>query len=225
MKITLDRIESFLILSFHLPPGLIALHSNCTEMLAETVFAWLQAHPLGPLEQEVVLVQSNGMAEWFKMALARQEGICAAMQVELPGRFLWRTYRQVLGKSQVPFQSPLDKAALTWRLVRQLPQLLDTPGFEPIAGFCRAAVTPAACCSWPRGWPTCWTSTRSTGPTGWGTGSAAAMCWPRPAGRPLRCRTTNAGNPCCGAGCWRRWTRASAAPSARTSTSRRCRCC
>ena len=131
----MDRIESFLILSFHLPPGLIALHSNRTEMLAETVFAWLQAHPLGPLEQEVVLVQSNGMAEWFKMALARQEGICAAMQVELPGRFLWRTYRQVLGKNQVPFQSPLDKAALTWRLVRQLPELVHTPGFEPIAGF------------------------------------------------------------------------------------------
>ena len=118
-----------------LPPGLIALHSNRTEMLAETVFAWLRAHPLGPLEQEVVLVQSNGMAEWFKMALARQQGVCAAMRVELPGRFLWRTYRQVLGKGNVPFQSPLDKAALTWRLVRQLPELAYTPGFEPIAGF------------------------------------------------------------------------------------------
>ena len=104
-------------------------------MLAETVFAWLRAHPLGPLEQEVVLVQSNGMAEWFKMALARQQGVCAAMRVELPGRFLWRTYRQVLGKGNVPFQSPLDKAALTWRLVRQLPELAGTPGFEPIAGF------------------------------------------------------------------------------------------
>ena len=128
-------VESFLNLHKSLPPGLIALHSNRTEMLADTVFAWLRAHPLGPLEQEVVLVQSNGMAEWFKMALARQGGVCAAMRVELPGRFLWRTYRQVLGRDNVPFQSPVDKAALTWRLMHQLPELLDTPGFEPIAGF------------------------------------------------------------------------------------------
>ncbi len=118
-----------------LSSGLIALHSNRTEVLAETVFAWLRSHPLGPLEQEVVLVQSNGMAEWFKMALAREGGVCAAVRVELPGRFLWRTYRQVLGRDNVPFQSPVDKAALTWRLMRQLPELLDTPGFEPIAGF------------------------------------------------------------------------------------------
>ncbi len=114
---------------------MIALHSNRTEVLAQTVFAWLRAHPLGPLEQEVVLVQSNGMAEWFKMALAREGGVCAAMRVELPGRFLWRTYRQILGRDNVPFQSPLDKAALTWRLMRQLPDLLCTPGFEPVASF------------------------------------------------------------------------------------------
>ena len=122
-------------MSHSLPSGLIVLHSNRTEVLAETVFAWLRAHPLGPLEQEVVLVQSNGMAEWFKMALARQGGVCAAVRVELPGRFLWRTYRQVLGAGNVPFQSPVDKGALTWRLMRQLPELLDTPGFEPISGF------------------------------------------------------------------------------------------
>ena len=111
-----------------LQTGLIALHSNRTEQLAEATLAWLRQNPLAPLEDEVVLVQSNGMAEWFKMALARQQGVCAAMRVELPGRFLWRTYRQVLGKGNVPFQSPLDKAALTRRFDRFLhlwPNLLD----------------------------------------------------------------------------------------------------
>ena len=50
-------------------PGFVALHGNRTETLAETVFAWLRQTPLGPLEQEVILVQSNGMAEWLKMML------------------------------------------------------------------------------------------------------------------------------------------------------------
>ena len=120
-----------------LSPGLIALHSNRTEMLADTVFAWLRQRPLAPLEEDIVLVQSNGVAEWFKMALARSGGVCAAVRVELPSRFLWRTYRQVLGREQVPAQSPVDKTALTWRLMHLLPGLLEVPGFAPIAGFLR----------------------------------------------------------------------------------------
>lgn len=118
-----------------LQPGLIALHGNRTETLAETVFSWLRAHPLGPLEQEVVLVQSNGMAEWFKMGMAQSLGVCAAARVELPARFLWRSYRQVLGAAAVPRQSPLDKTALTWRLMRQLPECAAQGGYEAIAGF------------------------------------------------------------------------------------------
>ncbi len=118
--------------------GLLALHSNRTETLADTIFAWLRQRPLAPLEEEIVLVQSNGMAEWFKMALARSGGVCAATRVELPSRFLWRTYRQVLGREQVPAQSPVDKTALTWRLMRHLPGLLAQPGFEPVAGFLRS---------------------------------------------------------------------------------------
>ena len=118
-----------------IPPGLIALHGNRSEVLAEAVLAWLQRQPLAPLEEEVILVQSNGMAEWLKMTLAQQGGVCAATRVELPARFLWRTYRQVLGRDRVPAYSPLDKQPLTWRLMRLLPALLAEPGFEPVAGF------------------------------------------------------------------------------------------
>lgn len=115
--------------------GLIALHSNRSETLASTVCAWLRERPLHPLEEDIILVQSNGMAEWIKMTLASEGGICAATRVELPARFLWRTYRQALGRAQVPTQSPMDKLALTWRLMQQLPTLLPLAGFEPIARF------------------------------------------------------------------------------------------
>ena len=119
-------------------PGLLVLHGNRAELLGEAVFEWLRRQPLGPLEEEIFLVQSNGMAEWLKMALASQAGILAATRVELPGRFLWRAYRQVLGRAAVPTESVLDKQPLTWRLMHSLPGLLAQPGFAPLAGFLRA---------------------------------------------------------------------------------------
>jgi exodeoxyribonuclease V gamma subunit len=118
-------------------PGFIALHSHRSEVLADTLTGWLRAHPLQPLESEVVLVQSNGMAEWIKIELARQGGVCAATRVELPSRFLWRTYRQVLGTHNVPTDSPLDKLPMTWRLMALLPTCLHDPVFQPVAGFLR----------------------------------------------------------------------------------------
>ncbi len=118
-------------------PGFIALHSHRSEVLADTLTAWLRTHPLLPLESEVVLVQSNGMAEWIKIELARQGGVCAATRVELPSRFLWRTYRQVLGAVNVPPDSPLDKLPMTWRLMALLPSCLQDPVFQPVAGFLR----------------------------------------------------------------------------------------
>ena len=142
------RLRLFLTLSFSAPfpacmpipaisPGFIALHSHRSEVLADTLTAWLRAHPLLPLESEVVLVQSNGMAEWIKIELARQGGVCAATRVELPSRFLWRTYRQVLGTHNVPPDSPLDKLPMTWRLMALLPGCLQDPVFQPVAGFLR----------------------------------------------------------------------------------------
>ncbi|WP_298289421.1 exodeoxyribonuclease V subunit gamma [Thiomonas sp.] len=119
------------------PPGLLILHGNRLDMLRDVLLHWLAQHPLAPLEEEIILVPSNGTAEWFKMSLAAQAGVCAATRVELPGRFVWRLYRQVLGAAQVPSQSALDKDVLTWRLMRLLPGVLPQPGYEPLAGYLR----------------------------------------------------------------------------------------
>ncbi|MBV2131367.1 exodeoxyribonuclease V subunit gamma [Pseudomonas sp. MAP12] len=120
-----------------LTPGLMVVHGNRLEELRELAVAWMQRHPLAPLENEVVLVQSNGIAQWLKLALAAQDscGIAAAIQVELPARFLWQTYRAVLGSDSIPLESPLDKAPLTWRLMRLLPGLLGGETFAPLRRF------------------------------------------------------------------------------------------
>jgi exodeoxyribonuclease V gamma subunit len=116
-------------------PGLLILHGNQMELLRAAVFDWLRANPLGPLEEEIVLVQSNGVAEWLKIALAEELGVCAATRVALPARFLWEAYRGMLGPERVPKRSPFDKDALTWRLMRLLPELLQKEQFAPLRHF------------------------------------------------------------------------------------------
>ncbi len=116
-------------------PGLLILHGNQMEQLRAAVFGWLRSHPLGPLETEIILVQSNGVAEWLKIALAQELGVCAATRVALPARFLWEAYRGMLGRERVPSHAPYDKAPLTWRLMRLLPSLLADPVFQPLRHF------------------------------------------------------------------------------------------
>jgi exodeoxyribonuclease V gamma subunit len=116
-------------------PGLLILHGNQMEQLRAAVFQWLRNHPLGALESEIFLVQSNGVAEWLKIALAEEMRICAAVRVALPARFLWETYRGMLGRDRVPVRSAFDKGPLTWRLMRLLPTLLADPVFTPLRHF------------------------------------------------------------------------------------------
>ncbi len=116
-------------------PGLIVLHGNRLEQLYAAVAHCLERWPLGPIEDETLLVQSHAAGEWFRMRQAAERGVCAALRVELPGRFLWGLYRRVLGAA-LPPQSALDKRPLRWRLLRLLPGLLDGAGFEAMARYC-----------------------------------------------------------------------------------------
>jgi len=116
--------------------GIAVIHSNKLEALLNVVEYWLRQHPLAPLENEVFLVQSNGMGQWLKQNLARNSalGIAAAIQIQLPSLFIWSVYRAVLGQ-QIPKEQPLAKAPLTWRLFRLLPGLTKQTGFETLENF------------------------------------------------------------------------------------------
>ncbi|MCU1719466.1 exodeoxyribonuclease V subunit gamma [Pseudomonas sp. 5P_3.1_Bac2] len=120
-----------------LSPGLMVIHGNRLEALRTLAVTWMREQPLRPLENEVLLVQSNGIAQWLKLALAEDDGcgIAAALDVGLPARFLWQVYRAVLGSEAIPKVSPLDKAPLTWRLMRLLPSLLAEESFAPLRRF------------------------------------------------------------------------------------------
>ena len=115
--------------------GFMVLHSNQLEGLRELAVQFIRNHPLPVLAPEVLLVQSNGMKHWLELALAKDLGICAATQIELPSAKLWQIYRAVLGPSHVPAHMPLDKSPLVWRIMRRLPDLLAQPSFAPLANY------------------------------------------------------------------------------------------
>ncbi|MFP4245822.1 MAG: exodeoxyribonuclease V subunit gamma [Halochromatium sp.] len=132
------------------PTGFMLIQGNRLEALRQLLTTWLSRHPLHPLENEVILVQSNGIGQWLRLALAEQpleqpggqarDGIAAALDLMLPGRFLWQAYRAVLG--DLPERSAYDKAPLGWRLYRllgKLDALADTAEerthLAPLRGF------------------------------------------------------------------------------------------
>jgi len=123
-----------------LSPGLLLVHGNQPESLRQLLLTWLRRQPLRPLESEAILVQSNGVAQWLKLAFAADSsdgvgGIAAALDFFLPSQFVWRVYRAVLGRDAVPEVSPFDKPRLVWRLMRLLPALLEQAAFEPLRHF------------------------------------------------------------------------------------------
>lgn len=123
-----------------LQPGMMVIHGNHSEVLRDVLVSWMSAHPLPALDNEVILVQSNGIGQWLKLALARDAddggcGVAAALDIQLPARFFWQVYRAVLGRERVPDSSPFDKPLLIWRLMRLLPSLLAQPAFAFAGAF------------------------------------------------------------------------------------------
>lgn len=121
-----------------LEPGFLVVHANQAEMLRDLVVQWLKRYPLGVFETETLLVQSNGIAQWLKLALASQRqglGIAAGLSMQMPGRFVWQLYRTLLPTAEIPEQSPLDKAPLQWRLFALLPRLIDQPIYQPLQRY------------------------------------------------------------------------------------------
>ncbi|KMQ80563.1 Exodeoxyribonuclease V gamma chain [Candidatus Burkholderia pumila] len=127
-----------------LPPGLMLVHGNRSERLRDLLVEWMKRYPLAPLENETILVQSNGIAQWLKLALAANAnaqtgeggcGIAVALDIVLPSRFIWKAYRAVLGADSVAEVSPFDRTRLVWRLMRVVPSLAGRPEFEPLRRF------------------------------------------------------------------------------------------
>ncbi|SIQ01929.1 DNA helicase/exodeoxyribonuclease V, gamma subunit [Alkalispirochaeta americana] len=115
-------------------PGFHVIHGNLLEDLRDLMVQWISEAPLPPLEPETILVQSNGISQWLKFALA-ESGVAMGLEITLPARLQWRLYRATPGNEAVPAISPYDKELLVWRILRILPELLPDPAFTELQRF------------------------------------------------------------------------------------------
>ncbi|HEX7629134.1 MAG TPA: exodeoxyribonuclease V subunit gamma, partial [Candidatus Methylomirabilis sp.] len=56
---------------------LILHHSNCLELLCDALAEVLREPLASPFDQEVIAVQSTGMARWLSIELAGRLGVSA----------------------------------------------------------------------------------------------------------------------------------------------------
>ncbi len=103
-------------------------HSNQLDILKTLTTALIEGRPLtDPFRQEVILVQSPGMAQWLQMELAQTFGIAANIAFPLPATFIWDMFTKVL--HDIPKESAFSKDAMTWKLMWLLPQKLADKDF------------------------------------------------------------------------------------------------
>lgn len=80
-----------------------------------------------PFEQETILVQSTGMAQWLQMQISNDLGIAANFQFPYPTSFLWQQYRLLF--PELPKENIFDRFSILWRLMRLIPKCLDNEDF------------------------------------------------------------------------------------------------
>lgn len=109
-------------------------HSNQLDLLKILTTRLIEGRPLaGPFQQEVILVQSPGMAQWLQMELAHSFGIAANIAFPLPATFIWDMFTKVL--PGIPKESAFSKDAMTWKLMWLLPGKLTEPEFAALQHY------------------------------------------------------------------------------------------
>ncbi|MEI6897298.1 MAG: exodeoxyribonuclease V subunit gamma [Psychromonas sp.] len=106
-------------------------HSNQLSLLKDLLVALMQQSPLeNPFENETVLVQSPGMAQWLQLEVAASTGIAANIDFPLPASFIWQQFIHIL--QDVPESSPFNKMSMTWHIMALLPECLGDPDFSAL---------------------------------------------------------------------------------------------
>ncbi len=90
------------------------LQSNHIETLAEALArARLQPARASILQNDVVVVPNPGLGLWLRQFLAERDGVATALDMPLPGTFVWRVLRWL--DADLPVESPYRKEVLLWR--------------------------------------------------------------------------------------------------------------
>jgi exodeoxyribonuclease V gamma subunit len=112
---------------------LSVVQSNRLEVLADRLAALMRSDPLPPLVPETVVVQSEGLARWMKLALAERLGVVACVRFPFPASYVWELVARVV--PGVPKDSPLAPEVLRWRVAAALTRVADDPRFVETARY------------------------------------------------------------------------------------------
>lgn len=108
-------------------------HSNRLEKLATELAGLLATDPADPLTPERVVVPHQTMGRWLRLELARELGIAANTDFELPAEFAWSILRDAVpGLSQA---RGFDPGNLRWHLFELLPQFTRAPEAGEVRQF------------------------------------------------------------------------------------------
>ena len=109
--------------------------SNRMELLVEYLSMVLEQKKLPPLESEIIIVQSQGMARFLSMELARRKRVWAGGSFPFPNAFFQDIFERTLGHPVS--QEKWQRGALMWRIYTLLPSLLAKPEFAVLALYCQ----------------------------------------------------------------------------------------
>lgn len=96
--------------------------------------------PLPPLEDEVIVVQSQGMRRWVTLKLADALGCAASLRMPFPGSFSHRLAGQLAGTGGDPVEyeeSLFGRAVMTWRLLGSIAEVAKGGRFPMLAAYLR----------------------------------------------------------------------------------------
>jgi len=75
-------------------------HSNQVDLLKSLVSELMRRDPLEQVFMpDMVMVQSQGMAQWLQIELANDLGIVANVDFLFPSQFIWQLYQTLLPNS------------------------------------------------------------------------------------------------------------------------------
>ncbi|WWO96877.1 MAG: exodeoxyribonuclease V subunit gamma [Candidatus Dasytiphilus stammeri] len=103
--------------------------SNQIEVFTHLVAYHWKNNPLNnPLTSEIILVPSQGTAEWIEIALAKQLGLSGNIKFYFPNKFIWTMVRCVL--PEILDLTILNKEKMIWKILEILPLLLKKEEFK-----------------------------------------------------------------------------------------------
>lgn len=103
------------------------------EALADQLEGIVRHDPLPPLQEEIIVVQSQGMARWLSMELATRLSVWAHGVFPFPNNFLDDIVRLIL--SDTDRQQLFNRSAAVWQIMNLFHDLPALPVFSAVRNY------------------------------------------------------------------------------------------